>query len=59
MPDEAVKNQLNKFIIWMESHRYSNRTVISYVKVLQLFLQFYRDKPIAEITNEDVLEYNK
>jgi integrase/recombinase XerD len=57
--DEVRKNQLNKLTMWMQSHRYSERTIVSYIKVLQLFLQFFHDKPIEEITHEDVLEFNK
>jgi integrase/recombinase XerD len=56
--NETRKQQLQKFRVWMQSHRYSERTIASYVKVLQLFLQFFNDKQIEEITNDDVLYFN-
>ncbi len=31
---------------------------MTYSEALKSFLVFYREKPIAEITNEDVIEYN-
>jgi len=43
----------------MRSGRYSERTISSYIKTLQIFLSFYKNKRIEEITNDDVLEFNR
>lgn len=59
LSDEALQIQMKKFVSWMQSHRYSARTITSYVKVLQLFLHFFKDKRIEDITHEDVLDFNK
>ena len=50
--------QIEKFKQWMHSKRYSESTVTSYSEALKSFLIFYREKPIAEITNDDVIVYN-
>ena len=50
--------QIEKFKQWLRSKRYSESTLINYSEALKSFLVFYREKPIAEITNEDVIIYN-
>ena len=50
--------QIEKFKQWLLSKRYSPSTIKTYSEALKSFLIFYRDKPIAEITNEDVIIYN-
>ena len=50
--------QIEKFKQWMRSKRYSESTISTYSEALKSFLVFYREKPIAEITNEDVIIYN-
>lgn len=49
---------IEKFIQWLSSKRYSPNTIKTYSEALKSFLIFYREKPIAEITNEDVIIYN-
>lgn len=55
--DEGIKNII-KFKQWLRSKRYSESTLASYSDALKSFLVFYREKPIGEITNEDVIVYN-
>ena len=43
---------------WLRSKRYSQNTLSTYSEALKSFLVFYREKPISEITNEDVILYN-
>lgn len=43
---------------WMLSKRYSESTIVTYTDALRTFLKFYHDKPIAEISNDDVIEFN-
>lgn len=55
--DEGIA-QIDKFKQWMRSRRYSESTITTYSEALKSFLVFYREKPISEITNEDVIRYN-
>jgi integrase/recombinase XerD len=57
--NDTSQKQLNKFIDWMRSERYSERTISSYIKTLQIFLSFYKNKRIEEITNDNVLEFDR
>ncbi len=50
--------QIEKFKQWMRSKRYSVSTITTYSDALKSFLVFYKEKPVAEITNEDVIIYN-
>lgn len=50
--------QIEKFKQWLRSKRYSESTLTTYSEALKSFLVFYREKPIAAITNEDVIVYN-
>jgi integrase/recombinase XerD len=54
---EGIENIL-KFKQWLLSKRYSKNTITTYSEALKSFLVFYREKPISEITNEDVIIYN-
>lgn len=56
---DELKQQLNHFTAWMRVRRYSEHTVSVYVQTLLVFFQFYPDKKIKEITNEDVLVFNR
>ena len=50
--------QIEKFKQWLRSKRYSESTITTYSEALKSFLIFYREKPVAEINNEDVIIYN-
>lgn len=58
LPSEEGIAQIEKFKQWMRSKRYSESTVTTYSEALKSFLVFYRDKAVADITNEDVIVYN-
>jgi integrase/recombinase XerD len=49
---------IEKFKQWLRSKRYSESTLGTYSEALKSFLVFYREKPVAQITNEDVIAYN-
>lgn len=49
--------QIEKFTQWLSSKRYSPSTIRTYTEALKSFLVFYRDKPIQEISNDDVIIY--
>jgi len=54
---EGIEN-ITKFKQWLSSKRYSESTISNYSEALKSFLVFYREKPIATITNEDIVIYN-
>ena len=58
VPSEEGILQIEKFKQWLLSKRYSPSTIKTYSEALKSFLIFYREKPIVEITNEDVIVYN-
>ena len=58
VPSEEGLVAIKKFKQWLLSKRYSPSTIKTYSEALKSFLIFYREKPIAEITNEDVIVYN-
>lgn len=58
LPSEEGIAQIEKFKQWLRSKRYSESTITTYSEALKSFLVFYREKPIAAITNEDVIVYN-
>lgn len=43
---------------YMRSKRYSPNTITTYCDALKSFLVFYNKKPVTEITNQDVIDYN-
>jgi integrase/recombinase XerD len=49
---------IEKFKQHLRSKRYSESTIGTYSDGLRSFLVFYNTKPIAEITNEDIILYN-
>lgn len=58
IPSAEGIEQIEKFKQWLRSKRYSENTITTYTEALKSFLIFYREKPITEITNEDVIVYN-
>lgn len=58
LPSEEGIAQIEKFKQWMRSKRYSESTIATYSEALKSFLVFYREKAVADITNEDVIVYN-
>ena len=58
IPSVEGQENIEKFKQWLRSKRYSESTLTSYTEALKSFLIFYREKPIATITNEDVIIYN-
>ena len=58
IPSSEGITQIEKFKQWMRSKRYSESTITTYTEALKSFLVFYREKPIVDITNEDVIVYN-
>jgi integrase/recombinase XerD len=55
---EEKRQQITKFCQWLLSKRYSPSTIKTYSEALRSFLLFFDEKPVTEITNEDVVLYN-
>lgn len=54
---EGIK-AIEQFTKYLRSKRYSENTLKTYTDALKSFLVFYNTKPIASITNKDVITYN-
>ena len=52
------EKKINDFTLWLNSKRYSPNTIKTYTEAIKSFLKFYCTKPIAEITNQDVIIFN-
>ena len=50
--------KVNAYKNWLRSRRYSDSTIKTYSEALLSFLKFYSHKPVAEITNNDVIVFN-
>ncbi len=57
LSEEANEN-INHFMSWLKSKRYSPNTIKTYVDAIKSFLKFYATKPVSEITNQDVITFN-
>lgn len=50
--------QLEEFIRWLRSKRYSENTIRTYSEALRQFLLYFSETPVSEITNLDIINYN-
>lgn len=57
LSEEGIKH-LEKFKHYLLSKRYSQNTIKTYTEALKSFLIFNNQKPITQITNDDVILYN-
>lgn len=55
---EIHLQKIEQFKRWLSSKRYSPNTIKTYSEALHTFLKYYHDKPIEQITNEDVIGFN-
>lgn len=55
---EVHLQKIEQFKQWLNSKRYSPNTIKTYSEALHTFLKYYHDKPIEQITNEDVIAFN-
>lgn len=58
LPSHEGLQKIEAFRRWLRSKRYSENTVKTYCEALKNFLAFFKDKPMEEITNQDVVDYN-
>ncbi len=54
---------LNKVLLafggWLKQKRYADNTVITYTGLLKVFFRFYHTKRIDEITEKDIIRFNR
>jgi integrase/recombinase XerD len=58
LPSADGMQHLNQFKRYLMAKRYSDNTLKTYTEALKSFLVFFRTKPLAEIDNQDVIDYN-
>lgn len=56
--DENHAGKIKSFKQWMRSRRYSESTIDTYSDALKIFLRYYSDKDITDITNDDLITFN-
>ncbi len=57
-PKSEVIEKLQEFKNWLRSKRYSESTISTYTDAIRTFFRYYSNKPIAKITNADVISFN-
>jgi integrase/recombinase XerD len=49
---------IEQFTRWMHSRRYSEQTIKVYADAIIILLKYYANKPISEIDNTDIINFN-
>jgi integrase/recombinase XerD len=57
LSDDKLKRMV-AFKQWMQSKRYSESTIKTYSEALKTFLQFFSEKPLEQIDNQDIVHFN-
>lgn len=61
-PKDVLSAEANEkvaqLIYWMRSKRYSESTIATYTDALKIFLRFYYDKEVSDISNDDIIRFN-
>ena len=63
IPPRIIQNPIHAekivaFKAWLQSKRMSESTVTVYSDAVKTFLRFYNNKPIEEIDNDDLIQFN-
>ena len=60
LPDlnTSQKEKIKQFKYWLQSKRYAESTIGTYVDSIQTFLRYYETKSMTEITNDDLIAFN-
>ena len=56
--DEIKSNEIVRFEHYLQSKRYSSNTIKVYTETLRVFLRYFANKAIEEISNEDLIAFN-
>lgn len=54
-----IENRLSFFETWLRNQRYSEKTIVTYVKAIKIFFQFFESKLPEQITISDFHCFNK
>jgi integrase/recombinase XerD len=57
LPIETL-HKLVEFESWLKSRRYSHHTVETYLNAIRIFLGYYANKIVSEISNDDLIHFN-
>lgn len=55
---ETHKECIERYKQYLKSKRYAESTIKSYVHSIQLFLAYFKNRPMESLTNEDVIRFN-
>lgn len=55
---EGGYDKIVEYTRWMRSRNYSENTIKTYTDALRVFLSYYKDKRVVELTNKDVIDFN-
>lgn len=58
IPLPSIQLKKEAFKRWMVQRRYSQNTINTYAEGLQVFLNYFKEKAVEDITNEDVIAFN-
>lgn len=53
-----AQQQIARFSQWLQSKRYSESTIKTYTEAIRILLQFFSEKALNEIENEDIIIFN-
>ena len=56
--NDNTQQKIMKFEQWLQSKRYAENTIKTYIEVLRTFLRFFNTKSVLEITNDDLINFN-
>jgi len=59
LPDEKTAGEILKFKYWMREKRYSENSILTYIKGLNVFFGFFRGRPIHKISSRDLAHFNQ
>ncbi len=51
-------SDIEKFKSWLQSKRYSENTIKTYIEALKVFIDFNDEKELNKICNEDLILFN-
>ena len=56
--NDDIKKEVNRLRLWMQSKRYGRSTIDTYCDCLTTFFRYFAHKPVSEINNNDLIEFN-
>lgn len=54
----SITEKTDQLKHWMKARRYSDGTIRTYCDALTIFLRYFKDKPIEDLTNTDIVDFN-